>query len=73
MSTLLAEAAKLSNQIDSLGEQYDGLKIQLTEARSEAKIAHQTALRDEQLAAGKLAVGQIAAEGYMTGGVNPTL
>ncbi len=74
MSTLLAEAAKLSNQIDSLGEQYDGLKIQLTEARSEAKIAHQTALRDEiQLAAGRLAVGQIAAEGYLTGGVDPSL
>jgi cell wall-associated NlpC family hydrolase len=74
MNTLLAAAAKLSNQIDSLSEQYDGLKIQLTEARSEAKIAHQTAVRDEQqLAAGRLAVGQIAAEGYLTGGVDPSL
>ena len=74
MSTLLAEAAKLSNQIDGLSEQYDGLKIQLTEARSEAKMAHQTALRDEsQLTAGRLAVGQIAAEGYLTGGIDPSL
>lgn len=74
VSTLLAEAAKLSNQIDSLAEQYDGLKIQLTEARSEARIAHQTAVRDEnQLAAGRLAVGQIAAEGYLTGGIDPSL
>jgi len=74
MNTLLAAAAKLSNQIDSLSEQYDGLKIQLTEARSEAKIAHQVAVRDEQqLAAGRLAVGQIAAEGYLTGGVDPSL
>jgi cell wall-associated NlpC family hydrolase len=74
LSGLRAEAAKLSYQIDSLGQQYDGLKIQLTEARSEAKIAGRTALRDErQLKAGRVAVGEIAAEGYLTGGVDPSL
>ena len=74
LKTLLAEAAKLSNQINTLSEQYDGLRIQLNEARSEEKIARQTALRDEHaLSAGKLAVGEIAAEGYLTGGVDPSL
>jgi cell wall-associated NlpC family hydrolase len=74
LKTLLARATKLSNQIDSLSEQYDGLKIQLTQARSEAKIAHETALRDQRaLAQGKVQVGQIAAQGYMSGGIDPSL
>jgi cell wall-associated NlpC family hydrolase len=74
LSTLLARATKLSNQIDSLSEQYDGLKIQLTQAKSEAKIAHETALRDQRaLAQGKVQVGLIAAQGYMTGGIDPSL
>ena len=74
LKALEAKAAKLSNQIDSLSEQYDGLKIQLTQARAEAKAASQTAQRDERaLLAGKVAVGQIAAQGYMTGGIDPSL
>ena len=74
LSALLARANKLSNEIDVLSQQYDGLKIQLAEARGEIRIARETALRDEkQLAAGQAAVGQIAAVGYMTGGLNPTL
>jgi cell wall-associated NlpC family hydrolase len=74
MKALLARAGQLSNQIDSLSEQYDGLKIQLTQAKTEARIASQTAARDaKQLTAGQVAVGQIAAQGYMTGDVNPTL
>jgi cell wall-associated NlpC family hydrolase len=74
MKALLARADRLSNQIDSLSEQYDGLKIQLTQAKTEARIASQTAARDaKQLTAGQVAVGQIAAQGYMTGDVNPTL
>jgi cell wall-associated NlpC family hydrolase len=74
LKTLLARATKLSNQIDSLSEQYDGLKIQLTQARSEAKIARETALRDQRaLAQGKVQVSQIAAQGYMSGGIDPSL
>jgi cell wall-associated NlpC family hydrolase len=74
LNALLAKAAKLSDQIDSLSEQYDGLKIQLTQADTEAKIARETAARDEkQLTAGQAVVGQIAAQGYMTGDVNPAL
>jgi peptidoglycan DL-endopeptidase CwlO len=74
LAALVAKANKLSNEIDSLGQQYDGLRVQLTQARNEIKIAQETALRDEKLvAAGQAAVGQIAAQGYMTGGVNPAL
>jgi peptidoglycan DL-endopeptidase CwlO len=74
LKATLTEANNLSNQIDNLGQEYDALKIQLTEARAESKIAAETAQRDEQLlAAGQAAVGQIAAEGYMTGGVNPAI
>ena len=74
LKALLAKATKLSNQIVSLSEQYDGLKIQLTEAKAEARIARQAAARDaRQLSAGQVAVGQIAAQGYMRGSFDPAL
>ena len=74
LQALVAAANRLSNQIDSLGQQYDALRIQLTEARAESKAAQMTALRDYRaLGAGQAAVARIAAEGYMTGGFNPTL
>lgn len=74
LKALVAKANRLSNEIDILGQQYDGLRIQLNEAHTEAKIARESYLRDEkELAVGQQAVGQIAAEGYMTGGVDPAL
>ncbi|MEP7023556.1 MAG: NlpC/P60 family protein [Actinomycetota bacterium] len=74
LKALVAKATKLARQVDALSEQYDGLRIQLNEAKTEARIAHQAAARDlKHLSAGQLAVGQIAAEGYMTGGVDPAL
>jgi cell wall-associated NlpC family hydrolase len=74
LKALLARASKLSNEIDSLSQQYDGLKIQLTEARAEVRIAQEAATRDaRQLTAGQAAVGQIAAQGYMTGSFDPAL
>ena len=74
LQALVAAANRLSNQIDSLGQQYDALRIQLTEARAESKAARMTALRDDRaLGAGQAAVARIAAEGYMTGGFSPTL
>jgi peptidoglycan DL-endopeptidase CwlO len=70
----VAEANALSNQIDELGQQYDALKIELTEARSEAAIASETGQRDERaLGAGQTQVAQIADQGYMMGGFNPTI
>ncbi len=74
LQATVAEANQLSNQIDVLGQQYDALRIQLTEARQETQVATETAQRDERaLGSGQVAVGQIAAQGFMTGGLNPTL
>jgi cell wall-associated NlpC family hydrolase len=74
LKELLAEAAKLSRQIDDLSQQYDALRIQFSEAKAQVKIARMTARRDERLlAADRTAIAQIAAAGYMTGGVNPAI
>lgn len=74
LKATLAEINKISYQISALDEQYDALKIQLTQARREVKVAQQTAQRDDKLLkAGQAALGQIAAEGYMSGNENPTL
>jgi peptidoglycan DL-endopeptidase CwlO len=74
LKELLAEAAKLSRQIDSISQQYDALRIQYHEAKAQVKIAHLTIRRDERLlATAQAAIAQIAAAGYMTGGVNPAI
>ena len=39
LQSLVAEARALSNEISSLNEQYDGLRIQLAQARAEAQAA----------------------------------
>ncbi|HEY2505406.1 MAG TPA: NlpC/P60 family protein [Streptosporangiaceae bacterium] len=70
----LAEANKLSAEIDLLSEQYDGLKIQLAQAKAEATLAKENAARDEKLLAeDQKSIGAIAVEGYMTGGISPTI
>jgi peptidoglycan DL-endopeptidase CwlO len=74
LKATLAKITKISNEIDALGQEYDSLRIQLTQARKEAQIARQTVRRDQKLlASGQAALGQIAAEGYMSGGVSSTL
>jgi cell wall-associated NlpC family hydrolase len=74
LQTLLARARVLSNQINSLDEQYNGLRIQLTQARTEAQVAQRTYAEDlARLGAGKVTVGQLAAQSYMNGGLNTTL
>jgi peptidoglycan DL-endopeptidase CwlO len=74
LKQLIAAANQLSNQIDVLSQQWDALKIQLTETRAEVKIAKETAARDlALLGTYEHAIGQIAAQGYMTGGVSPAL
>jgi cell wall-associated NlpC family hydrolase len=74
LATLVAQAKQLSNEVDSLGQQYDGLKIQLAHAKSEVKVAKLAAQRAQAAMAGsQKAVAQLAAMGYMTGGMDPTL
>ena len=53
LKELLAEASKLSRQIDSLSQQYDALRIQFNEAKAQVKVARLTVHRDEQLLATK--------------------
>jgi peptidoglycan DL-endopeptidase CwlO len=74
LQTLIARAKVLSNQINSLNEQANGLRIQLNQAKSEAKIAEQTYTSDlSRLGEGRAAVGQLAAQSYMNGGMDSTL
>jgi len=70
LNSLVAQAKALSSEISSLNEQYDGLRIQLAQARAEAQVAQRTYDEDlARLGSGKLAVGQLAAQSYMNGGM----
>ena len=74
LSSLVAEAKQLSNQIDSLSDQYDGLKIEISHAKSEEYFAKQAEKQaDAAMAGSQAAVAQLAAMGYMNGGMDPTL
>jgi cell wall-associated NlpC family hydrolase len=74
LAQLVAEATKLSNEVDSLGQQYDALQIQLSHARAEEKLAKLAAQRAAKAVNGsQQAVAQLAAMGYMNQGLDPTL
>ena len=73
LKALVAQAKQLEFQINTLSEQYDGLRIQLTRAKSNAKIAQQAASRGQAaLAAGQQEIAQLAAANYMNSGLDPT-
>ncbi len=74
LNAVLAEANALSNQIDKLSQEYDGLKIQVDQARTEAKLATESSAADARLVGqDEQSIGAIAVEGYMTGGLSPAL
>jgi cell wall-associated NlpC family hydrolase len=74
LSSLVAQAKQLSNQINDLSEQYDGLRVELSEAQAETKIARASYEMDaKRLSVGELAVAQVAAESYMDGGFGTPL
>jgi cell wall-associated NlpC family hydrolase len=74
LKVLLARAAKISNEIDILGQEYDALRIQLATAHSQLRVARLTLRRDKRLlTVDQSAIAGIAAAGYMAGGINPTL
>jgi peptidoglycan DL-endopeptidase CwlO len=73
LKTLVAEAKVLETQINSLSEQYDGLRIQLNRAKANSKIAQQAASRGQAaLAIGQQAIAQLAAANYINSGLDPT-
>jgi peptidoglycan DL-endopeptidase CwlO len=74
LNALVAEATKLSNEVDSLGQQYDGLQIQISHAEAEERLAKLAASRPTKAMNGsQQAVAQLAAMGYMNQGLDPTL
>jgi peptidoglycan DL-endopeptidase CwlO len=74
LTTLVAQAKQLEFQINALSEQYDGLRLQLGRAQADAQIAQRAAARDATaLAGGQQAVAQLAAENYMSAGLDPAL
>jgi peptidoglycan DL-endopeptidase CwlO len=74
LDQLVAKANAISQQIDSLAQQFDGLQIQLSQARAEVRIARQSAQRDAQLLGQDQGyIASIAVESYMTGGMSPSL
>ncbi len=74
LAALVAEAKRLSNEVDSLGQQFDGLKIQLSHAKAEERLARLAAGRaSKALAGSQQSVAQLAEIGYMNHGLDPTL
>ena len=70
----MAEAKQLEFQINALSEQYDGLRLQLSRAQANARIAENAASRGSAaLATSQQAVAQLAAANYMSSGLDPTL
>jgi peptidoglycan DL-endopeptidase CwlO len=73
LKTLVAQATQLEAEINSLSEQYDGLRLQLTRARANAEFAQQAASRGAAaLATGQQQIAQLAAANYMNTGLDPT-
>jgi peptidoglycan DL-endopeptidase CwlO len=74
LDATLAKANALSEQIDNLGEQYDALRIQLSEAKAQAVIARADAARDLRLLSqDRSYIGDIAAESYMSASMDPSI
>ena len=74
LTQLVGQAKQLEFQINSLSEQYDALRIQLSRAQADEKIATQSEQRDAAaLAAGQQSISQLAAANYMGSGLNPAL
>ena len=74
LKATVAQANKLSNEIDSLGQQYDNLRIQLSQALAEAKIARLTAQREQKaLGLGQTRSASSRPRGSWWGASTPTI
>jgi peptidoglycan DL-endopeptidase CwlO len=74
LSSLVAQAKQLTYQINALSEQYDGLRVQLSSAKTAAAKAQKAAGADgAALNTSKSAVGRLAAASYENAGYDPTL
>jgi peptidoglycan DL-endopeptidase CwlO len=74
LQTMVAKARTLSNEINSLDEQYNGLRVELSQARDQARVAQRTYAQDIiRLGVGQLSIGQLAAQSYMNTGMDTSL
>ena len=74
LSSLVAQAKQLTYQINALSEQYDGLRVQLSSARTAAAKAKKAADADTAaLKNSKATVARLAAASYESAGYDPTL
>ncbi len=74
LNSLVARARQLSYQINALSEQYDGLRVELSSARTAATKAEQAAAMDAAaLKTSQAAVSRLAAASYENTGYDPTL
>ncbi|TDD73643.1 NlpC/P60 family protein [Actinomadura darangshiensis] len=71
---LRSKALKLADQLEQLTEQYNGLKVKLSQSQRAADVATENAERQEKsLEAIRQKVGSLAATSYMQGGSDPTV
>jgi cell wall-associated NlpC family hydrolase len=74
LSSLVAQAKQLEYQINSLSEQYDGLRVELSSAKTAAAKAEKAAASDGlALKGSQAAVGRLAAASYENAGYDPVL
>ena len=74
LSSLVAQARQLTYQVNALSEQYDGLRVELSSARTAAAKAQQAAIQDAAaLKTSQAAVSRLAAASYENAGYDPTL
>jgi cell wall-associated NlpC family hydrolase len=74
LSSLVAQAKQLTYQINALSEQYDGLRVELSSAKTAAAKAKKAAATDgAALKVSRAAVGRLAAASYESSGYDPTL
>jgi cell wall-associated NlpC family hydrolase len=74
LSSLVAQAKQLTYQINALSEQYDGLRVQLSSAKTAAAKAEKAAAADSAaLKTSQATVGRLAAASYEQAGYDPTL
>ena len=74
LSSLVAQAKQLTYQINSLSEQYDGLRVQLSSAKTAAAKAEKAAAADTAaLETTQATVGRLAAASYESAGYDPVL
>jgi cell wall-associated NlpC family hydrolase len=74
LTSLLAQAKQLTYQINALSEQYDGLRVELSSAKTAAAKAKKDAAADgAALKVSQAVVGRLAAASYESGGYDPTL